>query len=125
MRFSKGFIIAISIVVVVSLLAIGALIPLKNNIHWYIYSKLLRLEHKFRPLPSEINDIVLVTIDNHTLNSMAERWPYPRSCFAAVIDNLKKAGAKAIGFDFIFYGDSTEDEKHFSGMRSARIKTLC
>ena len=111
MDFSKEFIIVISVILTVSLLIIGALIPLKNPVHWYIYGKLLRLEHAIRPLPSQISDITLGTIDNNTLNTMAERWPYPRSCFAKVIDNLKKAGAKAIGFDFVFYGSSTEEEK--------------
>lgn len=111
MDFSKEFIIVISIILTVTLLVIGALIPLKNPIHWYIYSKLLSLEHKLRDLPPKIKDITIVTIDNNTLNTMNIRWPYSRSCFAKVIENLKNAGARAIGFDFVFYGNSTEEEK--------------
>ncbi len=45
--------------------------------------------------------IVLVTIDDQSFEVLPERWPYPRSYYAKVINNLSRAGAKVIGLDVI------------------------
>jgi len=66
--------------------------------------------YKLSKPPAAINDILLIPIDNPTLTNVPERWPYPRSYFAKVINNLKKAGIKAIAFDFVFYGRTTPEE---------------
>ena len=69
--------------------------------------------------PAAIKDIVLVGIDSDTVAHMKERWPYSRKTFARVINHLKGSGAKTIGFDFNFFGDSTEIED--SALRRAII----
>jgi CHASE2 domain-containing sensor protein len=68
------------------------------------------MKYKFGHPPAAIKDILLVTIDNETLKNMPERWPYPRIYFAKVVENLKKAQAKVIGFDFVFFGKSNEED---------------
>ena len=45
--------------------------------------------------------IVIVTIDDASFEALPERWPWPRRYYAKVIENLHKAGAKAIGIDVI------------------------
>lgn len=65
------------------------------------------------PPPPAARDIVLVGIDSQTAARMKERWPYPRKTFATVLDRLHRAGARAIGLDFSFFGgsaDPAEDE---------------
>lgn len=84
-----------------------ASLPFINIIYQKSYDVLFKIEYKLRPPPLAINDILLVTIDNDTLKNMPQAWPYPRSDFAKVIENLKKAGAKVIGIDFVFLGKST------------------
>ncbi len=74
-----------------------------------IYDRLLRLEYRLSG-PPPTGDILLVLIDNDTLKNIPERWPYSRRTIAEVIERLKGAGAKTIGFDFIFYGRSTPGE---------------
>lgn len=57
--------------------------------------------------PSAASDeIVLVAVDQESLDWVAENmgivWPWPRELFSAVIDNAKRRGARAIGFDVLF-----------------------
>lgn len=86
-----------------------ALRPLER-LNWKIYDKLAVIETKLTALPAPAADILLVVLDNHTLSDLPSRWPYPRSYFATVIDNLNEAGAKIIGFDFVFTGESSPEE---------------
>lgn len=50
--------------------------------------------------------IVLVAVDQESLDWVAENmgivWPWPRELFSAIIDNAKRRGARAIGFDVLF-----------------------
>lgn len=82
--------------------------PFLKNIDRRIYGGLLNLEYTLRRPPAAINDIVIISIDNETVSSMPYRWPYPRSYFATVIENLKKAEPRAIAIDFAYFGKSTE-----------------
>ena len=78
--------------------------PLIKTMHWKIYDALLRAETQNTPPPRAIKDILLVTIDNDTVNLMAHCWPYPRTDFAQVIENLNRAHPRIIALDFAFFG---------------------
>ena len=54
---------------------------------------------------SASGDIVLVTIDNRSLQEVG-RWPWPRRDHAQLIDRLTAAGAKNIAFDITFESQS-------------------
>ncbi len=65
--------------------------------------KTLDLRFSMRgPLPLKNSPIVILAIDNQSDLSTPYRWPWPRAYFAHVIENLEKAGARAIGIDVIF-----------------------
>lgn len=53
------------------------------------------------PVSVEESPVVLVTIDDQSFESLPSRWPWPRSYYAHVIENLTEAGAKVIGVDVI------------------------
>jgi two-component system NtrC family sensor kinase len=53
------------------------------------------------PLPPP-GEIVVVAIDEPSFAEISKQWPWPRSVHARLIDQLKKAGAKVIGFDVLF-----------------------
>lgn len=95
-----------------SLLAAGILIGTAGKagilslLHWKVYDVLMMLEYRLKGPTAATKDIVFVVIDNKTHRNMDEAWPYPRAAFARVIENLKNAGARAIAFDFAFYGSS-------------------
>ncbi len=78
--------------------------------------RLLDLRFTLRgPQPVEDSPIVIIAIDDQSDESTPHRWPWPRSYFAHVIENLEEAGAAAIGIDVIFdqadkYGEEYDDE---------------
>ena len=53
------------------------------------------------PVSVDDSPIVIVTIDDPSFESLPERWPWPRSYYAHVIENLTEAGAAVIGIDVI------------------------
>jgi len=53
------------------------------------------------PLNIDNSPVVLVTIDDESFDILPERWPWPRSYYASVIENLSRAGASVIGLDVI------------------------
>jgi adenylate cyclase len=65
--------------------------------------------------------IVLVGIDDASLAEVKQRWPWPRSLHARLIDALKQAGAAVIVFDVIFEfpTEKTEDEALARAIRRA------
>lgn len=93
-----------------ALLLLISSLPSIKNLHWKIYDKLIVVETKLNPAPAGAKDILLVVLDNKTLTQLPHRWPYPRDYFAKAIENLNNAGAKLIGFDFIFLGKSSLED---------------
>ena len=55
-------------------------------------------------------NIIVVGIDDNTLDTYGRWGDWPRSLHAQAIDNLSQAGAKVIGFDVIFADSSADDE---------------
>ncbi len=47
------------------------------------------------------DDIVIVAIDKESSDNF-QKWPWPRSLHAQLLDRLTEAGAKAVGFDVVF-----------------------
>ncbi len=64
------------------------------------------------------NDIVIVAIDDHSLQSLSTRfgsWPWPRSVMAAAIETLTEAKPLAIGLDVIYSEASApEDDRRLA-----------
>lgn len=54
--------------------------------------------------PAAIQNIVIVTIDEASSEKLQHRWPWPRTVFASMIDELREKGAKAVGFNLSFTG---------------------
>lgn len=76
----------------------GFLTTLDNKLGDYLLAE----DAKNRPHPA---DIVLVTIDQKSLEDMNEEagaWPWPRAIHAELIDGLSRYGVRAIAFDILF-----------------------
>ncbi len=54
------------------------------------------------PLSVEGSPIVLVAISDEADEEIPEKWPWPTSVHAKLVENLTRAGVKAILFDVIF-----------------------
>ncbi|HUN66079.1 MAG TPA: adenylate/guanylate cyclase domain-containing protein [Bacteroidota bacterium] len=81
---------------------------------------LIDLRFKLRgPLPRSIDSsaIVIVEMSRESFNSLPAKWPWPKSYYARLVRNLKRAGAKAVGLDIIF---PSADPKDSAGEREFR-----
>ncbi len=64
-------------------------------------------------------NIVIVGIDDDTLETYGRWSSWPRSIHAQAINNLSNAGAQVIGFDILFTDSSSDDEILAAAMKSA------
>jgi adenylate cyclase len=55
-------------------------------------------------------EIVIIAIDEPSFAEISKQWPWPRSIHAHLVEQLKKAGAKVIGFDILFTERSQPEE---------------
>jgi adenylate cyclase len=76
-------------------------------------------------------DLVLVEIDDRTFARLHHRFPFPRSWHAAVIDRLRRDGARVIAYDVQFSEESgrtkadiSEDDKLINAIRRASGKIV-
>lgn len=54
--------------------------------------------------PQVLNQIVLIAVDDESIQKLHQKWPFDRAIFAHLVDQLSGAGAKTIAFDFVFSG---------------------
>lgn len=71
-------------------------------------------------------DIVIVDIDDQSFFDLPSRWPFPRTYYAKLVDNLTRAGARLILFDIIFseptFSNPAEDQAlATASRRSGRV----
>ena len=96
--------------------ALAAVVLLFTQDFLFEFSPLKRLElstvdYRFRlrgplPLPAESLKVVIVEISEESFKSLPGKWPWPRSYYARLARNLKRAGALAVGIDLEF--DATD-----------------
>lgn len=106
----RALILGASLLFAIIFLSVSDFLPFVRGIDSIFYGALLKADYVARKPPSAANDILLVTIDNETIENMPHRWPYPRADFATVIENILKADPVAIALDFVFYGKTSEND---------------
>ncbi len=113
-----------SLLVLLSALAITAavlfLAPLLPQWEYPATDAFFVWRNRLRP-PAAPADIVIVAIDEPSMQELGLRWPWPRSVHAALIDNLSRAGAAVIGMDILFAEPSlpAEDDLLAAAVRRA------
>lgn len=68
-----------------------------------------RLALSGKALPKELNDIVIVAMDNHSLKQEGMRWPWSRALFADLVRKINEGKPKAIFLDFAFLNKSGDE----------------
>ncbi|MBN2223636.1 MAG: adenylate/guanylate cyclase domain-containing protein [Deltaproteobacteria bacterium] len=66
-----------------------------------IENKILDYRFLLRGKMTPGDEVVIIAIDEKTLDEVG-RWPFPRSYFVDVVENLNKMGIRAVGFDMVF-----------------------
>jgi adenylate cyclase len=86
---------------------------------------------RWKPRPYEFDQPVrIVAVDDESLKRLGQ-WPWPHERLGALVDNLKRAGAAAIAFDFLFAekdrgdaaapADKTPDDAFARSMDDANV----
>src|SRR5918996_2497080 len=73
-------------------------LPLVSVLELKSLDLLFLLRGRLSPPP----EIVIIAIDEPSFAEISRQWPWPRSIHARLIDQLKRAGARVIGFDVLF-----------------------
>lgn len=80
-----------------------------NRARFSSYDSFNRLSILNKDRMNQDNRVVIVAVDETTIASSGLKWPWRRSVFANLLDNINKGNPKAVGFDFIFAGKSTSE----------------
>ena len=75
-----------------------------ERLELYLVDAALRL----RGAQTPSSPIVIVTIDDNSLNYTGYHWPWPRTYLAEIIKALDTAGARVIGFDVMLFGNDPD-----------------
>ena len=54
-------------------------------------------------------DIVVVAIDNESIAAADQKWPFRRSYYSEILDNILSDGARVVVFDLLFAGSSEKE----------------
>jgi adenylate cyclase len=106
-RLFTGLLIAVSIVVVFSL---SAQFNLFNGFQLKLGDNLFKAAG-LSPKAEEEDSIVIVAIDDKSLDSLGNFSSWPRSYHAQLVDVLAEAGARVIVFDILFAEPASGDDE--------------
>ena len=101
------------------LLGIGVLLALIATLFRPLTATNFWLTDQLFPSKPPSTNIVMVGIDDITLDTYGRLSDWPRQRHADAIDNLSAAGAKVIGFDVLFVDDSPDDAALAASMKNA------
>jgi len=104
-RKSKIIVAIFVIVLSIFLARIFAAFPLFESVHLKTVNSFFKQRGPIQPPDTSI---VIVAIDDHTLNSVPAKWPFPGSYYGHLVRNLTRAGARAIIFDVEFVETNAE-----------------
>jgi len=65
---------------------------------------LFAARHFFNRNPSVLNNFVLITVDDESIEKIHEKWPFKRRIYAELLNKITAVKPRLVGFDFIFSG---------------------
>lgn len=72
------------------------------------------------PIPNfkDHASVVIIGIDDEAIDNLPASYPFPRSFYGQVIENMNKAGAKAVGIDLLFDAVDTKNKEGDEGLKN-------
>ena len=112
MKYLKLVIPPLGILILIKLLF---LIGFFGRLEYMAQDSLFRIRGP-QPISEEV---VVVGIDDPSFNALNERWPFPRSHYAKLVENLTRAGVRLIVFDIEFTEPSHHEHDEFLAQTAA------
>lgn len=99
---------ALSISFILMLLYLGLLRPLGalETLSLKAQDLLFKVRRHISQPPDVLKEMLLIVVDDESIEQMNQRWPFPRKVFADLIDQLSVKKPKLLAFDFVFSGKS-------------------
>jgi len=118
------WLIRVSLSVGIALLVMVFVQDAVFEFHFFDRLKLSFIDKSFAkrgPLPfsEDSLDVVIVTVSDKSDATVPEHFPFPRSYYARAINNLNRAGVRAIGIDFSFEDPDSHGPQHDIELRDA------
>lgn len=66
---------------------------------------IFQMRHLFRKPPEDVNKLLLISIDDISIQKIKVKWPWPRKIYGEAISKIAPFQPKVIGFDFVFQGE--------------------
>jgi adenylate cyclase len=90
--------------------------------------ELATLDYRFqvrgpRPFDPGTSNVVIVQISEDSFKALPEKFPWPRTYYAHLLRNLKRAGARAVGIDLIFNDRDSYSAANDDSLRAALLET--
>ena len=104
-RLSPALAMALAVAALAGALGVGAY---AGNVFERLELAGLDALFAVREDPAKLDDVVLVAVDERTMDELDEQWPLRRDRHAKVIDRLSRAGARAIAYDIQFTEQSPD-----------------
>ena len=100
------------VVLVIGIIAtLFAIIITSTGLFKTLESRSIDWRFNLRGKVKPVSPVIIVAIDDSSFANMPERWTWPRTFYAKVVENLKKWGAKAIVFDMVFSESTAKNPK--------------
>jgi adenylate cyclase len=86
--------------------------------------ELATLDYRFqtrgpRLFPAGSSNVVIVQISEDSFKALPDKFPWPRSYYAHLVRNLRRAGARAVGIDLIFNDRDSYSQANDDSLRAA------
>jgi class 3 adenylate cyclase/CHASE2 domain-containing sensor protein len=112
--------LAIATLGILSVVALHGIVPLLRRIELASYDLRLRVAARLRPMPVS-RDIVIIGIDDEALTACGA-WPWPRTYWADLVEDLSAFGARAIFLDIAFPEPGRSLSEHRLGGETIQVQ---
>ena len=96
---------------IIVLAYLGVLAPtgLIQNPRLHTQDHLLQLRNRLQEAPAAAQGLVLVEIDDLSIQSAGQQWPWDRSAFAKLVQKIGEGNPRLVAMDLAFVGERTQE----------------
>ncbi len=118
-HIARAVLVFLTLAFFVTSVEVGVLDFLQNR----AYDQLFRLRHEIKPEPVPSN-LVIVAIDEPSMQAFDTAWPWPRAIHGELIRVLHSQGAAVIGFDILFSEQSNAESDQYFAQTISEINNI-
>jgi len=83
-----------------------------------------KLRHVLNKPPAVAKDILLITIDDASIEKVHQKWPFKRRLYAKLIEAAHDGGARLIAMDLVFFGQGDPADNFLLSLAIERMQKV-